>query len=132
MAGLFKRPHPSKNSLRSTMFQAWRLQLRAAEQALRAGRLDEAARLVCQGDLPEFLPGKQLQAKIAGSMLDRGRKSIERAESSAGWRDLASAERMGAADEAAAGLRRALIAHTLKEADTLLAADDPTAALARL
>ncbi|MGE0607310.1 MAG: FHA domain-containing protein [Pirellulales bacterium] len=114
------------------MFQTWRIQLRAAEQALKSGRLDDAARLVCQGNLPEFLPGQRLQARIAGDMLKRGKQSLERDESSAGWRDLIAAERLGAAGETVAGLRQALIARTLQEADDLLIANEPRAALARL
>ncbi len=116
----------------TTMFQSWRIQLRAAEQAWRAGRLDDAARIVSQGNLPEFLPGKQLQAKLASQMLQRGRQALARAESTAGWQDLLVAERLGAPGEQTHDLRHALVAHTLQEVDSLLAADDPHAALARL
>lgn len=114
------------------MFQAWRMQIRAAEEALRQGRLDDAARKVCQGSLGEFLPALQLQGRIAGQMLDRAKLRLKCDESAACWQDLVAAERLGADLNDVATLRQTLINRTLEEVEALLAADEPAAAVARL
>jgi hypothetical protein len=47
-----------------SMFQPWRLKLREANDAFRGGRLDEAGRLLCETQLREFRPAKELLAKV--------------------------------------------------------------------
>ena len=46
------------------MFQGWRIKLRAAEEAYRGGRFQEAGQLLNESDLREFLPAKQLLAML--------------------------------------------------------------------
>ena len=104
------------------MFQPWRLRLREAEEALKSGRLDEASRLLCQGDLQQFYPAKKLLAKAAAQMVARGQTHARNAETSAGWRDLQSAEGLGAAAEEVGTLRRQLVDMALAEAEKFLAA----------
>jgi tetratricopeptide (TPR) repeat protein len=114
------------------MFQPWRLQLRAAEEALRQGRLDDASRLAAQGDLPEFLPAQKLLARIAGQFADRGYQRAVAGQTLAGWHDLEAADRLGADRRQIDKLRQQLIKAALTEAETYLAAGDPQAALERL
>jgi hypothetical protein len=114
------------------MFQSWRIKLREAERALQGGRLDEASRLLCQGELREFLPAKRLAAQVADRMAQRARSHAARGESMAGWRDLEAAAHLGADNEAVGHLRCELVEHGLAEAETYLAAGDSAAALARL
>ena len=114
------------------MLQPWRIKLRQAEQALRQGQLEEATRLVCLGNLREFLPAKQLLARIAAGYAERGQSRAACGETMAGWRDLEDAARLGSETPAVAALRRQLVETGISEAEGYLAAGDPEAAVARL
>ncbi len=114
------------------MFQPWRLKLKAAEEALRGQRLDEARELLCQSDLGEFLPAKQLKAQVADCLAQRGQSRAALGETSAGWRDLDAAVAVDSGRATVGELRQALIQSALEEAAGLLAADEPQAALDRL
>ncbi len=114
------------------MFQPWRIQLRQAEEALAAARLDEARAFVRQGDLPEYLPAKKLMARLATQFVQRGQKHAELGQSLAGWRDLEAAAELGAATDTLGPLREQLVAQALNEAERYLSADEPAAAIARL
>src|SRR6185369_4808482 len=99
------------------MFQPWRIQLRRAEEALAAQRLDEASTLVRQGDLPEYLPAKRLMARLATQLVRRGRQHAELGQSLAGWRDLEAAAELGAAPDTLGSLRGQLVADAVAEAE---------------
>jgi hypothetical protein len=114
------------------MFQPWRIQLRRAEEALAAQRLDEACTLVRQGDLPEYLPGKKLMTRLASQFVRRGRRHAELGQSLAGWRDLEVAAELGATVETLGPLREQLIRQALAETERLLAASQAEAAIDRL
>ncbi len=114
------------------MFQPWRLKLREADEALQGGRLEEAGRLLCQSELREFLPAKQLLAKVAGRMVERAEGRVAGGQSSAGWRDLETARLWGANPEAVSTLRQAFISRRVAEAEAYLAAGEPAAAVSRL
>jgi hypothetical protein len=114
------------------MFQPWRIKLREAEEAYKADRLDEARELLRQGDLLEFLPAKKLMAKVAAGLARRGKTHAQHGHTLAGWRDLETAEALGANGKATAELRELLVRRTLAEVETLLAADEPGRALERL
>jgi hypothetical protein len=114
------------------MFQPWRLKLREAEEALKGGRLEEASRLLNQGDLQEFLPAKRLLAELARRFAERGQAHVARGESLAGWHDMERAGKLGADDEKLAALRKELIDHGLAEAEQYLQAGNLEACLARL
>lgn len=114
------------------MFQPWRIQLRQAEEALKANRLEEARELLNQGDVREYQPAKRLMSELAGRFAARGRRRADLGASSAGWRDLETAMNLGGDDAAVGGLRELLVGRTLEEAERFLAAGDAQAALARL
>jgi hypothetical protein len=81
------------------MFPPWRFKLREAQVALEQGRLEEAAGLVRDDDLQQYLPVRQLQTQIATQM---ARRALERAAAGdipAGWTDLDAAR--GLAGESA-------------------------------
>jgi hypothetical protein len=114
------------------MFQAWRIKLREVDEALKSGRLDDASRLLLQGDLRTFYPAQQMQTKLAAQLLDRGRTRTHKGETAAGWHDLEQAEKLGA-DAAAAGLlRRQLVEQGMAEAEEYLAAGSCEACLAAI
>ncbi len=114
------------------MFPTWRLQLREARLAWRRGRVDEAGTLLSAAPLCDFLPAKELARDVAGSIVERARQRLAGGDTSAGWHDLATADRLGAAGEATGQLRQQYVEHVLAEVVGYLAADQPTAAVARL
>lgn len=114
------------------MLQPWRLKLREADEAFHGGRLEEAGRLLCQSGLREFLPAKQLLAKVAGRMIERAERRAAGGQSSAGWRDLETARVWGADADAVCSLRQAFVDRRLTEAEAYLAAGEPSAAVSRL
>jgi hypothetical protein len=81
------------------MLQPWRLKLREADEALHGGRLEEAGRLLCQSGLREFLPAKQLLAKVAGRMIERAERRAAGGQSSGVWRELETSPDWGHEDE---------------------------------
>jgi len=114
------------------MFHSWRLQLREAEEAFRAGRLDEAERLLREGQLRQYLPGKRLSAKIAEHIARRGRQHVLDGESSAGWRDLEAAASLAEGADEVRSVRQEMIQHVLREAEGLIAAAESSKAISRL
>ena len=111
------------------MLQAWRVKLREADEAFRAGRLEEASRLLSQDNLQQFLPAKQLLAKVAAAVAARGLTHATAGASSAGWRDLEAAAALGADFKAIGQLRQQLVDQALIEAERFLQAGDIDACL---
>jgi hypothetical protein len=114
------------------MFPTWRLRLREARLAVEHGRYDEAGRMLTRASLRDFLPAKRLSQIVAGRMVERASEQFARGDSVAGWRDLATADRLGGADDAIGRLRRHYAENALNEARKDLVAGQPDAALARL
>lgn len=114
------------------MLQPWRLKLREADEAFQGGRLEEAGRLLQESGLREFLPAKQLLAKVASQMIERAERRAAGGQSTAGWRDLETARVWGGDADAVASLRKAFINRRLAEAEAYLAAGEPSAAVSRL
>jgi hypothetical protein len=94
--------------------------------------LDEAGEALCQGNLREFWPAQRLATRLADELIARGQRHAATGDTSAGWRDLEMAERVGASAATVAGLRDALLARLLDEVEGYLAAGEPDAALVRL
>jgi tetratricopeptide (TPR) repeat protein len=114
------------------MFQGWRLQLREAEEAFEQGRLDEASRLIAEGRLEQYLPGARLAAKVAERLGERARRFLAGGETSAGWRDLQTAEKLVGETDRLLSVRQALVKRAISEAEMRLEADDPAGALSRV
>jgi len=70
------------------MFQPWRFKLKEAEAALEQGRLEDAARLLREGDLPTYLPAQQLLALVAVKLGARAALRTRGGDLEAAWRDL--------------------------------------------
>ena len=111
------------------MFPAWRQQLRRARLAVAEGRWDEAAELLASEQLREFLPAKQLSHDLAGKLVERAQGRIELGQSSAGWKDLNQAARLGAGEAEIGDFRRRQAQQRLGRVIDMLARGD--AALAR-
>ncbi len=93
--------------------------LREAEEAADQGQLDEACRLLTEGNLRQYLPGKRLSTKVAGQLAQRGStardpgRSVGRVARSASWPQALAGE-IGAVLAA----RQEIIALTLGEAES--------------
>ncbi|MEO8499050.1 MAG: hypothetical protein ABI614_28635, partial [Planctomycetota bacterium] len=53
------------------MFQTWRLKLREAEEAYKAGDLANACRMLIDEHLTQFLPGRKLATKVTDLKAER-------------------------------------------------------------
>jgi hypothetical protein len=103
---------------------AW-LALRQAEEALKAGRLEEAHRLLGQ---PAALGHKQsweLMRQVARGFVERGRQRAKHNDHEAAWHDLLQGEQLGRADSDAGRLRQDLVQADLLEARTYLRIGEP-------
>jgi hypothetical protein len=89
------------------MFPSWRLKIRDAQQALDAGRWDEAGQLLQRESVREFLPAKRLSQEVAARLVVRSQQRLTAGESAAGWQDLRLAAQLGGNDQQLAELRQA-------------------------
>ena len=110
------------------MFPAWRLQLRVARRAVADGRWDEAADMLTQDSLREFLPARRLSQDLAGELVQRAGRRMENGQSQAGWRDLNQAVRLGAAETQISQFRSQQAEARLTRAIAELARGDVAAA----
>ena len=115
-----------------SMFPAWRLQIREAQVAADSGRYDEAVALLEKQSLREYLPGKRLAQQMAGKLVERAEVAFARGDSTAAWRDLATAERLAGQSAATGRLRQQYLERVLGEVRRNLVAGQPQAALAEL
>jgi len=112
------------------MFQSWRFKLRESEEAMKAGRLDEARRLIGENQLIEFLPGKRLAVTLASRFAGRARQFAQAGDWGAGWRDLDAAVALAEETSELATARQTLVAAALREAECDLGRANGAAALA--
>jgi hypothetical protein len=110
------------------MFPAWRLQLRRARTAVADGRWSEAAALLQDASLREFLPAKLLSQDLAGRLLDRAEQRLRDGQSTAGWQDVNEAQLLGSQEQRVDELRRREAADRLTRAVERLARGDAVAA----
>ncbi len=110
------------------MFPAWRIQLREARLAVADGRWDEAAEMLAADPLREFLPAKRLSQKLAGQLVTRARQRMACGQSTAGWRDVDRAARLGVGEADVNGFRHEQSRLRLAAAVELLARSETAAA----
>lgn len=106
------------------MFPSWRLKIRDAQQALAAGRWDEAGMLLQRDSVREFLPAKRLSQEVAARLVSRSHERLTAGESSAGWQDLRLASQLGGNDQQLAELREAFARRSLERIRTYLASGE--------
>jgi hypothetical protein len=103
---------------------AW-LAIRQAEEALRAGRLEEAHRLLGQPAAQGHKLSWELMRSVARGFVERGRQRFLHNDYEAAWHDLLQAEQLGQAESDAGKLRQDLVEVALLEARTYLRAGEP-------
>lgn len=111
------------------MFQGWRFQLRDAAEALAQGQLDVSCRLLTEGNLRQYLPGRRLSAKVAAQLANRACRRVFQGDLLAGWRDLRAAIGLAGEIEAVLSARQQAVAVTVREAEGYLGRDDPSRAM---
>jgi hypothetical protein len=114
------------------MFQNWRLKLRQADQALKDGRLNDAARLLSEESLIEFLPGRRLASRLVEGFTLRARKCVEMGDLDQGWADLRAAVAVAGETHSLAELRAFLAGAGLRDVEDHLRRGDTASALKRL
>ena len=97
------------------MFPSWRTKIRDARRAFRAGRWDEAGALLQRESVREFLPAKQLSAEVASHLLQRAGQRMESGDSSAGWKDVHLAARLGGREDQLRQLRDCYTQRSLEQ-----------------
>jgi tetratricopeptide (TPR) repeat protein len=103
---------------------AW-LTLRQAEEALRAGRLEEAYRLLGQPVAQGHKRAGDMLRIVSRKFVERGKQRLNHGDTEAAWHDLQMTEQMERADHDAGLLRQDLVKAGMAEAKTLLQAGEP-------
>lgn len=126
----------SCNSIREKfgrpMFQSWRLKLREAEEAINSGRLDEARRVMVDGRLTEFLPGKRLSDRLAARLAQRACEHADHGDWESALKDLAAGESVGGNTDGFREPRQALSQRALTEIEQRVGSGDVGGALGLL
>lgn len=99
---------------------AWRLKIREARTALKAGRPEEAGKILQQESVRDFLPAKRLSLEVAQHLVDRAQQRLQQGDSIASWADLEQATRLGGCDQQVAELRQAQADNGLERVRSLL------------
>src|SRR5207248_10953171 len=92
----------------STMLGQWRIILRRAEEAARAGRYNEALALASRPDVADHHHLVQLRGRLALDLIARAGRRGEADDLAGVVEDLGLAERLGAAPDALAAARMKL------------------------
>jgi tetratricopeptide (TPR) repeat protein len=103
---------------------AW-LTLRQAREALKAGRLEEAQRLLNQSAAQGHKRSWELLHQVARGYVERGERHLRQDNAEAAWGDLLLAEQVGNSDSGAGRLRQSLVRLGLIQAHTCLEAGEP-------
>ncbi|WP_044149427.1 hypothetical protein, partial [Singulisphaera acidiphila] len=93
---------------KSTMLGHWRMVLRQAEEAARAGRYDEALVLASRPDVVDHHHAVRLRTKLALDLIARASRRGESDDVAGAIEDLDLAERQGAAPDTLAAARLSL------------------------
>jgi hypothetical protein len=109
----------------STMLGHWRLVLRQAEEAARAGRYDDAAALACRPDVADHHQLVQLRGRLALDLLARAGRRGDADDLAGAVEDLDLADRLGTAPDALAVARLRLADRVASEVRVDLEAGAP-------
>jgi len=109
------------------MFNTW-LILRQAQEALKNGRLDEAARLARQPEVQGHKRAGEVLQQVAQAYLKRAQQHVRHQDYPAAWKDLVGAEEAGLQDSAVMKLRQELAQLGQDEIKELLRTGEPAQA----
>src|SRR4051794_5648793 len=116
----------------STMLGQWRVVLRQAEEAAKAGRYDEALALASRPDVADHHHAVQLRGRLAHELIARAGRRGEADDLAGAIDDLNLAERLGAAPDALAAARLRLADRVAAEVRDDLDAGEPGRVVERI
>ncbi len=117
---------------KSTMLGHWRIVLRQAEEAARAGRHDEAFALASRPDVADHHHAVRLRGKWARELVARAARRGSANDLNGAIDDLDLAERLGAAPDALASARLSLADRFAGEVRADLDAGEPARVIERI
>ena len=106
---------------------AW-LAFRQAREALKAGRLEEAHRLLSQPCVHGHKRSWELLREVTRGLVVRAQHHVDQGDLSAAWNDLVAAEQVNASDQDVYRLRQELIRRGIEQARRFLQAGEPARA----
>src|SRR5271166_6200144 len=116
----------------STMLGQWRIVLRQAEEAARAGRYDEAFALASRSDVADHNQAVQFRGRLGLDLIARANRRGAADDPAGAIDDLALAERMGAPPDSLAAARLSLADRVADEIRADLDTGEPARALERI
>ena len=114
-----------KSDGKSTMLGQWRIALRQADEAAKAGRFDEALALASRPDVAEHHHAVQLRGRLAMELIGRAARRGEADDLAGAVDDLRVAETLGAPPDALAATRLGLAERVAVEVRADLDAGEP-------
>jgi hypothetical protein len=117
---------------KSTMLGHWRIVLRQAEEAARAGRYDEALALATRPDVADHHHAVQLRTRLALDLVARASRRGDADDLTGAIDDLNLAERLGAAPDTLAAARLSLADRVAAEVRADLDAGEPARVVERI
>ena len=116
----------------STMLGHWRIVLRQAEEAARAGRYDEALALASRSDIADHHQAVQFRGRLGLDLIARASRRGAADDLAGAIDDLYLAERIGAPPDSLAAARLSLADRVADEIRANLDAGEPARALERI
>src|SRR4051794_21711419 len=117
---------------KSIMLGHWRIVLRQAEEAARAGRFDEALALASRPDVADHRNAVQLRGRLTQELVARATRRGAADDLAGAIDDLALAERMGIPPDTLAAARLCLADQVAGEVRNALDAGEPARVLERI
>jgi hypothetical protein len=117
---------------RATMLGNWRVVLRQAEEAAKAGRYDEALALTARPDVAEFRQAVQIRARLTRELVARAARRAAAEDIDGAIVDLALAEVHHAPPDELASTRRQLAVLASGDIERAFQAAEPSRALERV
>ena len=111
------------------MFQTWRLKLREAEAAYKAGDLAKACRMLFDESLTQFLPGRRLAGKIAAQKAERAINCTERSDFDSAWGELDEAISLSGETTEVLQAKQKVVEAAIREIGVMLRTGDAAAAM---
>ena len=116
----------------STMLGQWRIVLRQAEEAARAGRYEEAFALASRADVADHNQSVQFRGRLGLDLLARANRRAAADDQAGAIEDLCLAERIGAPPDSLAAARLSLADRVADEIRADLDAGEPARVLQRI
>ncbi len=117
---------------KATMLGNWRIALKQAEEAAKAGRYDEAIALTSRTDVAEHHQAVALRGKMAHDLLARGTRRAEADDLTGAVSDFEQAEKLGVGPDSLAAARLNVAGRLASEVRSDLEAGEPARVVERV